>query len=153
MKTVDELERVFAAADGIILTDYRGLTTAQLSELRSALRGNAVFAVAKNTHARIAATRAGLESFASFLSGPSALAIIHGDATATARVLLEFAKTAPLEVKGGTLEGLALDAGDVKILADTPSREILLAMLAGAMQAHMVRAVTVFTALKEKADG
>ena len=153
MKTADDLADAFAGAEGIILADYRGLTTAQLNELRSALRGDAAFTVTKNTYAKIAAARTGLGTIADLFTGPSAVAVIHGDPAATAKALLDFAKVAPLELKGGYLQGSRLDLESIRILADTPPRETLLAMLAGAMQAPMAKAAAAFLALKEKSDG
>lgn len=151
MKTADDITQAFAGAEGLILADYRGLTTAQLSELRSALKGNAVFTVTKNTYAKIAAARTGLE-IADLFTGPSAVAVIHGDPAATAKALLDFAKTAPLELKGGYLKGARLNPEGIRVLADTPPRETLLAMLAGAMKAPMVRAVTAFAELEKRTN-
>ena len=151
MKTVSEIADAFRTAEGVILADYRGLTTSQFSELRLALGDAAVFTVTKNTYAKIAAAEADL-AIAPMLTGPSAVAFVRSDPSKAAKVLLDWEKTSPLKVKGGSVEGRLLSVREVEILADTPPREILLAMLAGAMKAHMVKAVTAFTALKEKMD-
>jgi large subunit ribosomal protein L10 len=146
---VEELTGKFRDSSGAVLTEYRGLTVAQLSELRGNLRGNATFAVTKNTLAKIAATEAGLgDQVTSLLSGPSAIAFVDGDVAQAAKGLLDFAKAHPLLIiKGGVLDGKALTAAEVGKLADLEPREVLLAKLAGAMKASMAGAAATFNAL------
>ena len=146
---VEELTGKFRDSSGAVLTEYRGLTVAQLSELRGSLRGNATFSVVKNTLTKIAATEAGLgDQVGSMLSGPSAIAFVDGDVAQAAKGLLDFAKANPLLViKGGVLDGKPLTAAEVSKLADLEPREVLLAKLAGAMKASMSNAAATFNAL------
>jgi large subunit ribosomal protein L10 len=146
---VEELTGKFRESNGAVLTEYRGLTVAQMSELRGSLRGNATFAVVKNTLTKIAANEAGLgDELMPLLSGPSAIAFVEGDVAQAAKGLLDFAKTNPLLViKGGVFDGRALTASDVSKLAELEPREVLLAKLAGAMKASMSNAASVFNAL------
>ena len=149
---VAELTEKFRSSGAAVLTEYRGLTVAQLKALRTALRGNADYAVVKNTLTAIAAKDAGLEEFADALKGPSAIAFVTGDPVATAKSLRDFAKANPaLVVKGGVLDGRALTAADVTKLADLESREVLLAKAAGAMKAKLYQAAYLFTAPASKA--
>ena len=146
---IEELASKFQNSSGAVLTEYRGLTVAQLKELRGALRGNATFSVTKNTLAKVAATQAGVgDEVASLLSGPSAIAFVEGDVAQAAKGLLDFAKANPLLViKGGVLDGKALTASEIGKLADLEPREVLLAKLAGAMKASMTGAAATFNAL------
>ena len=146
---VEALTGKFRDSSGAVLTEYRGLTVAQLSELRGSLKGNATFSVTKNTLAKVAATEAGVgDEIASMLSGPSAIAFVDGDVAQAAKGLLDFAKANPLLViKGGVLDGKALTAADIGKLADLEPREVLLAKLAGAMKASMAGAAATFNAL------
>ena len=146
---VEDLTGKFRDSNGAVLTEYRGLTVAQLSELRGNLRGNATFAVTKNTLAKIAATEAGLgDQVGPLLSGPSAIAFVDGDVVEAAKSLRDFAKANPLLViKGGVLDGKTLTAAEVGKLADLEPREVLLAKLAGAMKASMANAAATFNAL------
>ncbi len=146
---VAELTDKFRTSSGAVLTEYRGLTVAQLSELRSSLRGNATFSVTKNTLTKIAAREAGLgDQVESLLAGPSAIAFVEGDVAQAAKGLLDFAKAHPLLViKGGVLDGKALTPQEVGKLADLEPREVLLAKLAGAMKASMAGAAATFNAL------
>ena len=149
---VAELTDKFRNSNAAVLTEYRGLTVAQLKALRSALRGNADYAVVKNTLTAIAAKEAGLEVLADELKGPSAIAFVSGDPVAVAKSLRDFAKANPaLVVKGGVLDGHALTAADVTKLADLESREVLLAKAAGAMKAKLYQAAYLFTAPASKA--
>jgi len=146
---IDDLVGRFQDSGGAVLTEYRGLTVAQLSELRASLRGNATFTVTKNTLAKVAATQAGLgDQVGPMLSGPSAIAFVDGDVAQAAKGLLDFAKANPLLViKGGVLDGKALTAAEVGKLADLEPRDVLLAKLAGAMKASMAGAAATFNAL------
>jgi large subunit ribosomal protein L10 len=146
---IEELTGRFSDSSGAVLTEYRGLTVAQLRELRGNLKGNATFTVTKNTLAKVAATNAGLgDQVSSMLSGPSAIAFVDGDVAQAAKGLLDFAKANPLLIiKGGVLDGKALTAAEVGKLADLEPRDVLLAKLAGAMKASMANAAATFNAL------
>jgi large subunit ribosomal protein L10 len=144
---VEEITEEFRSSGAAVLTEYRGLTVAQLKELRRSLGGNATYAVVKNTLTKIAAKDAGVEGIDSLLSGPSAIAFIKGDPVEAAKGLRDFAKAHPkLVIKGGYLDGKVLSAADVAKLADLESREVLLAKLAGAMNASLQQAVSLFAA-------
>jgi large subunit ribosomal protein L10 len=144
---VEEITEEFRSSGAAVLTEYRGLTVAQLKELRRSLGGNATYAVVKNTLTKIAAKDAGVEGIDGLLSGPSAIAFIKGDPVEAAKGLRDFAKAHPkLVIKGGYLDGKVLSAADVAKLADLESREVLLAKLAGAMNASLQQAVSLFAA-------
>jgi len=144
---VAELTDAFRGSSAAVLTEYRGLTVAQLKELRRSLAGNATYAVVKNTLTKIAAKEAGVDALDSLLEGPSAIAFITGDPVEVAKSLRDFGRNHPLlVVKGGVLEGKALSADEVRKLADLESREVLLAKLAGAMKASLSQAVGLFAA-------
>lgn len=144
---VAELSEKFKSSTAAVLTEYRGLSVAQLTELRNSLRGNATYAVVKNTLTELAAKDAGVTAFDGQLVGPSAIAFVEGDPVEAAKGLRDFAKANPLLViKGGVLEGKALSAAEITKLADLESREVLLAKLAGAMNASLSQAVYLFAA-------
>jgi len=144
---VAELTEEFKSSNGAVLTEYRGLTVAQLRELRTALGDDVKYAVVKNTLTKIAAKDAGVESFDDLLAGPSAIAFIKGDPVVAAKGLRDFARAHPLLViKGGVLDGKALVPDEIKKLADLESREVLLAKLAGAMKAAPQGAVSLLAA-------
>ncbi|MBV9207554.1 MAG: 50S ribosomal protein L10 [Actinobacteria bacterium] len=146
---VAELTERFKDAPGAVLTEYRGLTVAQLAELRRALGDNATFTVVKNTLTKIAVTDAGLAGQLSpLLSGPSAVAFVDGDVVEAAKGLRDFSRAHPLLViKGGVLDGKAITPDEIVRLADLEPREVLLAKLAGAMKASLAGAAATFNAL------
>lgn len=144
---VAELQKNFEDSTAVVLTEYRGLTVAQLKELRNSIRQDAEYAVVKNTLTKIAAANAGVTGLDDELNGPSAIAFVHGDPVAVAKGLRAFAKAHPLLViKGGYFDGAPLTAEEVNKLADLESREVLLAKLAGAMKASMSKAAALFQA-------
>lgn len=144
---IAELADAFRSSNAAVLTEYRGLTVKQLTELRTKLRGNATYAVVKNTLTDLAAKEAGVTAFEGQLAGPSAIAFVDGDAVEVAKSLRDFAKANPLLViKAGVLDGRALSTEEVTKLADLESREVLLAKLAGAMNASLSKAVYLFAA-------
>jgi large subunit ribosomal protein L10 len=144
---VAELTEHFRSSNATVLTEYRGLTVAQLKELRRSLGGQATYAVAKNTLAKRAASDAGISGLDDLFSGPTALAFVSGDVVEAAKGLRDFAKANPLLViKGGVFEGKPLSAAEVAKLADLESREVLLAKLAGAMKANLSKAAATFQA-------
>ena len=144
---VAELTEEFRSSNAAVLTEYRGLTVAQLKELRRSLGADTSYAVVKNTLTKIAARDAGVEAFDGLLQGPSAIAFVKGDPVEAAKGLRDFAKAHPLLViKGGVLDGKSLTPTEITKLADLESREVLLAKLAGAMQASLQNAVSLFAA-------
>jgi large subunit ribosomal protein L10 len=144
---VAELVESFQESAGAVLTEYRGLTVKQLQDLRRALGENANYAVVKNTLTQIAAREAGVEGFDDLLVGPTAIAFINGDVVEAAKGLRDFAKANPsLVIKGGVLDGNALDAAEIAKIADLESREVLLAKLAGGMLASLSQAVYLLNA-------
>jgi large subunit ribosomal protein L10 len=150
--SVAELTNLFESSTAVLLTEYRGLTVAQLKTLRKSISGDASYAVVKNTLTKIAANNAGISSFDDELAGPSAIAFVHGDPVAVAKGLRDFAKANPLlVVKGGYFDGKPLTAEEVGKLADLESREVLLAKLAGAFKASLFGAAYLFNAPLSKA--
>jgi large subunit ribosomal protein L10 len=146
---VAELTGRFNDSSGAVLTEYRGLTVAQLADLRRSLGDHATFAVVKNTLTKIALTEAGLsDQLLSLLAGPSAIAFVDGDVVEAAKGLRDFAKANPLLViKGGVLDGKAITSAEIIKLADLEPRDVLLAKLAGAMKASLAGAAATFNAL------
>jgi large subunit ribosomal protein L10 len=146
---VEEVRTKLASADAAVLTEYRGLTVKELATLRAALRPAATeYKVFKNTLARRAVEESGLNELVSLLEGPVAIAFVSGDAVAAAKALRDFGRTAPaLVVKGGLLGGRVLSAADVAALAEIEPRDVLLARLAGAFQAPLVKAAGLFQAV------
>ena len=146
---VAELTERFQTSAGAVLTEYRGLTVAQLGELRQTLGDHATFAVVKNTLTKIAASEAGIaDELDGLLSGPSAIAFVQGDVVEAAKGLRDFAKANPfLVIKGGVLEGKSMTPGEIDKLADLEPRDVLMARLAGAMKASMSGAAATFAAL------
>jgi large subunit ribosomal protein L10 len=137
----------FSDSAAAVLTEYRGLTVKQISELRRALGADTSYNVVKNTLSKIAANKAGVTGLDDLLSGPTAVAFVGGDPVTAAKSLREFAKANPaLVVKGGVMDGKTLTAAEVRKLADLESREVLLAKLAGAMKASLTQAVYLFAA-------
>jgi len=144
---IAELTDKFRSSGAAVLTEYRGLTVAQLTTLRKNIREHATYAVVKNTLTEIAAKRAGVTAFDGQLSGPSAIAFITGDPVEAAKGLRDFAKANPhLVIKAGVMDGKALSPAEISKLADLESREVLLAKLAGAMLASLSKAVYLFAA-------
>jgi len=146
---VAELTERFHTSAGAVLTEYRGLSVAQLAELRKSLGDNATFAVVKNTLTKLAASEAGLaDELNGLLSGPSAIAFVQGDVVEAAKGLRDFSKANPLLViKGGVLEGKGMTPAEIGRLADLESRDVLLARLAGAMKASLSGAAATMAAL------
>jgi len=144
---VAEIADAFRGSSVAVLTEYRGLSVTQLTELRRTLGQGTTYAVVKNTLTRIAAKEAGVEGLDDLLAGPSAIAFVTGDAVETAKGLKDFAKANPaLVIKGGYMDGKVLSAKEINRLADLESREVLLAKLAGAMNASLSQAVYLLAA-------
>jgi large subunit ribosomal protein L10 len=144
---VAEIADEFRASNAAVLTEYRGLSVAELQELRRSLGESAKYAVVKNTLTKIAAKEAGVEQLTELLVGPSAIAFVRGDPVEAAKGLRDFARAHPfLVIKGGVLDGKPLSADEIRRLADLESREVLLAKLAGAMKAGPQQAASLFMA-------
>ncbi len=153
VSAVDEITTDFNDSTAAVLTEYRGLTVAQLKELRRALGADTKFSVVKNTLTGIAAKEAGIDAFDGQLSGPTAIAFIKGDAVAAAKSLTDFAKANPkLIIKTGIFEGKALDAAAVAALAALESRELQLARVAGVLKAPMSSLARTVDALRVKLE-
>jgi len=145
--TVAEITEEFRSSTATVLTEYRGLSVAQLKTLRRSLADIASYTVVKNTLTKRAAQEAGVEGLDELFVGPNAIAFIKGDVVTAAKGLRDFAKDNPgLVIKGGYMDGRVLDAAEIAKLADLESREVLLAKLAGAMKASMGQAASVFVA-------
>ena len=149
---VDEIADTIKGAQSVVLVDYRGLTVEQDTELRKQLReANITYKVYKNTMMNFAFKGTDCEALAPYLEGPSAVAISTEDATAPARILCKFAKTADkLEVKGGIVEGIAYDAAGIENVSKIPSREELLSKLLGSIQSPITNFARVMNQLAEK---
>ncbi len=134
--------------NGMVLTQYQGLTVAEISELRSQLRNlKCEYTVVKNTLGKIAAKNAGLEQFSEYFDGPTAIAIENGDIAAPARVIVNFAKShSKLKITAGVLEKKIISEKDIKALAELPSKEVLLSVLLGTMKAPITNFVNVLQA-------
>ena len=131
--TVDELKAKVDASSTAVVTEYRGMTVAEISALRRQLRSlDADYKVFKNTLVRRAIVGTSVEPLDEFLVGPTAIAFVNGDVSAVAKALRDFARATPtLVIKGGVLDGKALSKGDLTALADLPTRDVLLARFAG----------------------
>src|SRR3954469_19692917 len=144
---VAEITEHFSSSSAAVITEYRGLTVKQITDLRRALGRDTTYAVVKNTLTKRAAADAGIDIDSSLLQGPTAIAFVKGDPVDAAKGLRDFAKAHPLLViKGGVLDGKALSAAEVAKIADLESREVLLAKLAGALKALPTRAAGLFQA-------
>lgn len=149
---VAEIAESIKEAQSVVLVDYRGLTVEQDTNLRKELRDAGItYKVYKNTMMNFAFKGTDFEALAPYLEGPSALALSNTDATAPARVLAQFAKTAPkLEIKAGVVEGIVYDATGMQAIASIPSREELLSKLLGSIQSPITNFARVMNQLAEK---
>ena len=149
---VAEIAELFNGAKSEVVVDYRGLTVEQDTALRKKLReADVTYKVYKNTMIRFAAKGTEFEALEPNLEGPTAIAVSKTDATAPARVLAEFAKTADkLELKGGVVEGTYYDQKGINVIATIPSREILLGRLLGSMQSPIANFARVLNQIAEK---
>ena len=150
--TVEEISANIKDAQSVVLVDYRGLTVEQDTQLRRQLREAGVtYKVYKNTMMNFAFKGTQFEGLSEYLNGPSAVAISTTDATAPARVLAQFAKTADkLEIKAGVVEGTVYDAKGMAQIANIPSREVLLSKLLGSLQSPVANLARVLNQIAEK---
>ena len=158
MPKPEKVERVAAlkarieGSDALLLTEYRGLTVSEITELRRSLaEGGASFAVVKNTLMRRAASAAGMAELEDLLSGPSAITFVDGDPIAAAKSVVKAIKQFPaLVLKGAFMDGKLLSADEAKALADLESREVMLSKIAGLLKGEMSRAAATFQAGQSK---
>jgi large subunit ribosomal protein L10 len=146
---VNEVRDRLQSADGAVLTEYRGLTVAELAELRRELAAaGGDYKIYKNTLVRLAVADGPQAPIHDLLTGPTAIAFVQGDVSAVAKALRDFAKNNPnLVVKGGMVGTGVLSAADIDILADLPSRDTLLAQFAGALAAPLQQLAGLVQAL------
>ena len=144
---IDLLQDRFEKAEMVILTDYRGLSVAQVQEFRAKLRpSEGEFRVSKNTLVRIAAERAGVTGLEDFLEGPTAVVFAMGDVAGAAKAVSDFAKSSRiLQVKAGVMNNAVMTAGDVEVISSLPPREELLGKLVGMLASPMARTVGVLS--------
>lgn len=152
VERVAELKERIEGSDALLLTEYRGLTVSEITELRRSLaEGGASFAVVKNTLMRKAASAAGVAELEDLLSGPSAITFVDGDPIAAAKSVVKATKQFPaLVLKGAYLDGKLLSADEAKALADLESREVMLSKIAGLFKGEMSRAAAMFQAGQSK---
>ena len=144
---VEDIAERFRGSSASVVTEYRGLSMAQLTTLRRSLGDTATYRVAKNTLVKRAAQDAGVEGLDELLVGPTAIAFITGEIVDAAKALRDFSRTnQALVIKGGFMDGRPLTVAEVNQLADLESREVLLAKLAGAMKANLSKAAGLFAA-------
>lgn len=143
--SIAEFREKLSGVRGAVLTDFRGLSVADITELRNLLRKSEVeYRVVKNTLARLAVKDTGLEGLAAYFEGPTAIAISRKDAVAASKVLTTWGKSRPtFTIKGGVVEGRVVGSAEIAELAAVPPREVLLARMAGALQAPITGLVRV----------
>ena len=149
VEVVDEVKTRVGAATASIVSEYRGLTTAELAELRGTLAAvGGDYRIFKNTLVRLAIADGEYQPLSEYLNGPTALTFVQGDISAVAKALRDFSRNnPPLVIKGGLADGSLLSLGDLSALADLPPREVLLARLAGALAAPMQQMAGLLQAL------
>ena len=152
VERVAELRARIEGSDALLLTDYRGLTVSEVSDLRRSLaEGGTKFAVVKNTLMRRAVNDAGRAELGALLQGPSAVVFVGGDPVAAAKSVVDAAKKFPtLVLKGGYMDGKMLSADDAKALALLESREAMLSKIAGLMKSEMTKAAALFVGAQSK---
>jgi len=152
VERVAELKERIEGSDALLLTEYRGLTVSEITELRRSLaEGGTKFQVVKNTLMRRAVNDAGVAELEVLLEGPSAVAFVEGDPVAAAKSVVDAAKQYPtLVLKGGFMDGKMLSADDAKALASLESREVMLSKIAGLMKSEMSKAAALFVGAQSK---
>jgi large subunit ribosomal protein L10 len=149
-EAVQKIKEKISRAQGVVLTDFRGLNVLELEALRDGLRKtNAEYRVVKNTLLEIAAAEAGIEGLEAYLAGPTAIAIGHYDPVAPAKAIQEFIRQhRKLDVKGGIVEGRVVDAATIRALADLPGRPELIGGVVGGVQSPLYGLLGVLTGLQ-----
>ena len=152
VERVAELKERIEGSDALLLTEYRGLSVSEITELRRSLaEGGTKFQVVKNTLMRRAVNDAGVAELEVLLEGPSAVAFVEGDPVAAAKSVVDAAKQYPtLVLKGGFMDGKMLSADDAKALASLESREVMLSKIAGLMKSEMSKAAALFVGAQSK---
>ena len=152
---VAEIKDKFSRAQTAVLVDYRGLNVAEVTDLRNQLRKAGVeYAVLKNTMINLAVKEMGYDGIEKHLEGPTAVAFSYEDAVAPAKILTEFAKKSKkLTVKCGVCDGSYIDDKGVEALANTPSREVLIARIMGSMMSSVSKFVYCVEAIRKKQAG
>ncbi len=152
---IDEISGLLDGAKAAVIVDYRGLTVEQDTRLRKQMREAGItYKVYKNSMIRFAIKGTEFEPLDAYLEGPTALAVSKDDATAPARILAEFAKTAPaLELQCGVVDGTFYDTEGINVVATIPSREVLLSRLLGSLQAPIANLARVLDQIAKKQDG
>ncbi|KKX54605.1 50S ribosomal protein L10 [Brevibacillus borstelensis] len=155
VQAVNEIATKLRASQTTVVADYRGLTVAQVTELRKQLREAGIeFVVLKNTLTRLATAKENLTELDQYLTGPNAIAFSTEDVIAPAKIIAEFAKkNEKLEIKGGVIEGKVVGADEIKALAALPSREGLLSMLLSVLQAPVRNFALAVKAVSEQKEG
>jgi large subunit ribosomal protein L10 len=157
MPNAEKTEKVAAlkerieGSSGLLLTEYRGLSVHDATELRRSLADTARFAIVKNTLMQRASAEAGIEALEALLQGPTAVAFVEGDVVTAAKRVVEAGRKYPaLILKGGYLEGRVLDAAEAASLATLESREVMLSRVAGMLKADLSRAAAAFQAVQAR---
>jgi large subunit ribosomal protein L10 len=152
VERVAELKARIEGSDALLLTEYRGLTVSEITELRRSLgEGGTRFQVIKNTLMRRAVSDAGVAEIETLIEGPSAVAFVEGDPVAAAKSVVDAAKKFPtLVLKGGYMDGKLLSADDAKALAALESREVMLSKIAGLVKSEMSKAAALFVGAQSK---
>lgn len=155
VQAINEIAGKLRDSQTTVVADYRGLTVAQVTELRKQLREAGVeFQVLKNSLTRLATEKESLTELDQYLTGPNALAFSKDDIIAPAKIIADFAKkNDKLEIKGGVIEGKVVGADQIKELASLPSREGLLSMLLSVLQAPMRNVALAVKAVAEQKEG
>ena len=149
---VKKLEEKLKETPNLIVTNYQGLTTPELNELRAKLKPlGCEYSIVKNTLTQISLKKIGLEEFSKYFTGPTAVAFQNGDPSGIAKVVVDFSKTnEKLKIIAGYLSGRVLNDKEIKTLAGLPSKEVLLATLAGMLNSPMQRIASVLNAPIQK---
>jgi large subunit ribosomal protein L10 len=147
-KVVQDIEKQARESKGLIVTSFKALKTAEFNEMRAKLRRlQSEYRVVKNSLTRIAFKNAGLSELADLMQGPTAIVVERGDPMAVMKAVFEFAKTHEnVKIQGGVLDGKVVGAQELQAIASLPSREMLLAILLGTLQAPLVNLVSVLQA-------
>jgi large subunit ribosomal protein L10 len=150
-KKVAALKGRIEGSSALLLTEYRGLSVHDATELRRSLSDTARFAIVKNTLMQIASAEAGIEALEALLEGPTAVAFVEGDVVTAAKRVVDAGKKYPaLILKGGYLDGRVLSAAEAASLATLESREVMLSRIAGMFKADLSRAAAAFQAVQAK---
>jgi large subunit ribosomal protein L10 len=152
IERVAELKERIEGSGALLLTEYRGLTVSEITELRRSLaEGGTRFQVIKNTLMKRAVNDAGVGELEALIEGPSAVAFVDGDPVAAAKSVVDAAKKFPaLSLKGGFMDGKVLTADEAKALASLESREVMLSKIAGLVKSEMSRAAAMFVGAQSK---